>query len=103
MDGRRHGSGDAGAQERSGDRSGEVVVVVGRQVLAVDQHVVDGLKESKKCKRKRDGGGQIHANSKDISKAARQLAVGAFPADPAGSEEAALELGRLARNALSAE
>lgn len=43
MDGRRQGGNDRGAQERSGDHSGEVVVVVGRQVVAVNQHIVYGL------------------------------------------------------------
>lgn len=48
MDGRGNGGKDCGAKERSRDHSGEVVVVVGRQVVAVDKHVVDGLPQSKR-------------------------------------------------------
>lgn len=46
LEGCGHGGNDRGTQERSGHHSGEVVVVVGRQVMAVDQHVVDGLEKN---------------------------------------------------------
>lgn len=43
MGGRGYGCDDGGAEERSGNHPGEVVVVVRRQIVAMNQHVVDGL------------------------------------------------------------
>lgn len=51
---RGNGGDDGGSQERSGDHSWEIVVVVGCQVLAVHQQVVDCLQHKTKKKREMD-------------------------------------------------